>query len=368
VHVTPISRRLIGPAVIVASLLLAPGATGLGGPSITPVVRGTAGANGWYRSNVTVNWQVSPSPESSSGCDAVTIAADTAGRSVTCSASWSDGTSITVKKTFRIDRTAPRVGAAPDRRADANGWYNHPVTVAFSGTDATSGIVSCARTGYSGPDNPKAVVSGTCTDRAGNVGSASYPFKYDATPPKLWPVRFRRGSRRVALSWTTSRDAKLSQLTRTPGLKGAPWSTLYRGPRKADRDLHLHIGDSYRYTVTVYDEAANQASKTVTITATGPLLSPVPAAKLKSRPHLAWLPVWRANFYNVQLFHDHKKIMSVWPTHPHLRLAWNWRFRKHRFHLSPGKYIWFVWPGFREGSSLRYGKRIGGSTFVVVAR
>ncbi len=58
-----------------------------------------------------------------------------------------------------------------------------PYLVAFSGTDATSGIASCSSASYSGPDNASASVGGSCTDKAGNVGASSLPLKYDATPP-----------------------------------------------------------------------------------------------------------------------------------------------------------------------------------------
>jgi hypothetical protein len=88
-------RRAMLAAVVVVPLLLAPGAAGAG-PSITAIITGTLGTNGWYRSNVTVNWQIQPLPVSSSGCDAVTLTTDTPGTTLTCSASWSDGTSITV--------------------------------------------------------------------------------------------------------------------------------------------------------------------------------------------------------------------------------------------------------------------------------
>lgn len=362
---TPIRRRFVVLALLVGSLLMAPGAAGLAGPSITPVIRGAPGANGWYRSNVTINWQVSPAPDSTAGCDAVTISVDTTGKSITCAASWSDGTSISVRKTFKVDRSVPRVSAAPDRAADANGWYNHPLRVSFSGADATSGVSSCSQVGYGGPDTSKAAVSGGCTDRAGNVGRATYGFKYDSTPAKLGALRFKRGNRRLMLSWMTTPDARFSELTRAPGLKGAASSTIYRGPKRTVRDKHLQIGASYLYTVTIFDQASNRTSKTVTVTATGPLLNPAPAAHISSPPRLVWLRVPHAGFYNVQLFHLHKKILSVWPTHTHLRLGWNWRFRKHHFHLAPGKYRWYVWPGFRNGSAIRYGRRIGGSTFFV---
>ena len=56
----------------------------------------------------------------------------------------------------------------------------------FAGTDATSGIASCAQTSYGGPDNAGAGVTGTCTDVAGNVSAAfTFNLKYDSTPPTV---------------------------------------------------------------------------------------------------------------------------------------------------------------------------------------
>jgi len=84
----------------VGALLLAPWAPGApdvpGDPTppvVTPVIVGTLGSNGWYTSNVTVNWKVED-PESlilsSTGCGATTLTTDTAGTKLTCTAT-SDG-------------------------------------------------------------------------------------------------------------------------------------------------------------------------------------------------------------------------------------------------------------------------------------
>src|SRR5918994_1966603 len=44
---------------------------------------------------------------------------------------------------IKLDKTAPVVtGGAPARGADVNGWYNHAVPIAFSGSDQTSGIAA----------------------------------------------------------------------------------------------------------------------------------------------------------------------------------------------------------------------------------
>src|SRR5438552_14065867 len=88
-------RRLALLLLSVMTLLFTPpGASG--GPdvpgvptaSITPVITGTLGTNGWYRSNVTVNWVLEPPPLSSTGCDAVTFVADTPDTRLTCAATF----------------------------------------------------------------------------------------------------------------------------------------------------------------------------------------------------------------------------------------------------------------------------------------
>src|SRR5262249_60612031 len=72
------------------------------------------------------------------------------------------------------------------RQPDANGWYTHALTVSFSGTDAISGMDVCAAAKtYSGPDDGAATVSGTCTDKAGNVGSVLLGLKYDGSAPQV---------------------------------------------------------------------------------------------------------------------------------------------------------------------------------------
>ncbi len=86
---------------------------------------------------------------------------------------------------FQYDATPPNVNAIPERSADNNGWYNHPFTITFGGIDAISGIDKCDPAySHSGPDSPGLTIKGECIDRAGNVGSDSYLFRYDATAPR----------------------------------------------------------------------------------------------------------------------------------------------------------------------------------------
>lgn len=160
-------------------------------PSIVPQVSGTKGADGWYTSAVTVAWVVTD-PESgiaaSSHCDTTTISTDTAGTTVTCSASNTDGLSAQASIVVKVDTTGPAVTGEPTSKPAQKGWYNQPLTVAFSGADAVSGISKCtAPLAYGGPDTKSAAVSGSCRNGAGLSTSGTATFKYDSSPPEVTP-------------------------------------------------------------------------------------------------------------------------------------------------------------------------------------
>lgn len=349
-------------AIVLASLLLPSAAAAAPAISIDPIIRGTVGANGWYVSNVTVNWAITPPPDQSAGCDAVTLRDDGVTR-LDCRAWWGDVT-VDYPLTIRIDKTPPAVGGAASRPPDANGWYNHPLTISFSGTDATSGIASCSSTSYGGPDSGGVVVSGSCSDDAGNVGTATFSLAYDGTPPTLAKVTFRHLNRSVDLRWTASADTRLTEITRTTRGKGGKTKTVYRGTGKEYRDKGLRPGAKYLYRVTAFDAASNTVSKTVPVTATGRLLNPVPGARVSSPPLLVWTAVRGASYYNVQLYRG-RQILSAWPVRPSLKLPRSWVYHGRHYRLSAGRYRWYVWPGFGRLAQANYGHLLGGSSFVV---
>ena len=112
-------------------------------PVITPNISGALGNNGWYRNPVTVTWSVTD-PESgiaaSSGCVATLLSADTPGVTLTCSATNGAGLSNSVSATIKIDQTAPSLTFTRTPPPNGAGWNNTDVTVAFSCTDAMSGV------------------------------------------------------------------------------------------------------------------------------------------------------------------------------------------------------------------------------------
>lgn len=177
----PALAGLLAFAVLGVLVLTGPGANAAA-PPVSYTLVGAAGTNGWHTSNVTLRWTVDPQDLiSTSGCDAVTITAEgMTTRTCSWEYTWGTGHSDVVLK---IDKTLPSVPVGAARTADANGWYNHAVTVTFSGTDAVSGIDFCAGSSYSGPDSATASAPGSCTDKAGNTSSGAFSLSYDATPP-----------------------------------------------------------------------------------------------------------------------------------------------------------------------------------------
>ena len=80
-------------------------------------------------------------------CDARPLSQATARRSGPAPFSYGPDNALARTITVRRDATrAVSVTAARARGPDANGWYSRPVAVAFSGTDALSGIASCTST------------------------------------------------------------------------------------------------------------------------------------------------------------------------------------------------------------------------------
>ena len=158
-------------------------------PVIVPVISGTLGSNGWYTSNVSLTWNVSD-PESAisatSGCDPASVNSDTPGITFTCTATSAGGTaskSVVVKR----DATPPSaMMAVTVGTLGADGWYTSNVTVATSGSDAISPPVMCTAPQVLMTETAGQTFSGSCTNQAGLIGSASpLVVKLDRTAPTI---------------------------------------------------------------------------------------------------------------------------------------------------------------------------------------
>jgi hypothetical protein len=357
-------RRLVAFAAFAGVCLI--GAGDAWGNTITPLCAvGTGPAqpcvSTWYWAPVFVSWTWDPLMTGTGNCPTGPYDADTQ-TTISCAVSWTDGSQLTYSAPLRVEVSSPAATALPSRPPDSNGWYNHPVAGVIDAT-AFSGIASCAATTYAGPSTTAATVSGTCTDNAGKtVTVTSAPFYYDATAPAL-AVGATAGDQSVSLGWETGGDvAPIASITVARG-----GTTVYRGTAAGFDDTDLTNGVRYTYTITARDAAGNTTTKTVRVTPAARVLSPAQNAHVAAPPTLSWTAAPGATYYNVQLYRgDPTKLLSLWPVQANLRLKRTWRFDGRNYRLKPGRYKWYVWPGFGKRKAARYGHMIGSGTFVVV--
>ena len=327
-------------------------------------------ANGWYNRPVAVAFSGTDATSGLASCDRPTYASDSASAQVAGTCRDAAGnTSAPTSVALKYDGTAPTVTAAADRAPDGNGWYRKPLTVAFIGADAISGIQACTQPArYAGPDRAQARLTGTCRDQAGNAAEAAFTANYDATPPKLAAVEAKLTKGIARLDWKKPADAVLVRIDRIPGVNGAKKTRVYRGNGRPSSTAPCARAC-----------ATGTRSPPPTRPATSPRRRSLPARSRRStrrstgpssavRVRLAWQPAERARYYNVQLYRNGVKILSSWPQKPSFRLARTWRYLGKRRSLEPGLYRWFVWPALGTRAQPRFGRPLGSSTFRIKAR
>ena len=145
-------------------------------PSVSPVVYGTLGQNGWYVTTATLSWAVTgvPAP-TTSGCGTASVP-NTKGTTYTCTATNASG-SANQSASIKEDTVAPQVTIKSPRKGEVYA-LNASVRASYTCLDATSGIATCSGTLPDGAKIPTATAGTytfavTSTDNAGNQTSKS---------------------------------------------------------------------------------------------------------------------------------------------------------------------------------------------------
>jgi hypothetical protein len=151
-------------------------------PVINRVVTGTEGNNGWYTSNVSVDWTVndpeSPNSLQTTGCNDQNIIADQAEQTYSCSATSAGGSSGPQSVSIKRDATDPNVSLV-DGPANGSEHYfgSVPDEPTCNASDALSELAGpCSVSGY-GTTVGSHTVTATATDNAGNEATASSTYK-----------------------------------------------------------------------------------------------------------------------------------------------------------------------------------------------
>ena len=173
---------------------------------------------------------------------------------------------------------------------------------------------------------------------------------------------------RFTLSWGSldAFGASTVVIYRSTKEKQPAAQEIYRGGAGAYVDARFRNGTFHRYRAVAVDAAGNESRPVQFVI--GPdalLISPKEGARLGMPLHLRWRQAPKATYYNVQLFRDGRKVLSAWPRTARMTVEKNWRYKGQTYRLTPGRYTWYVWPGFGRLVLGRYGQTLGQSSFSV---
>src|SRR5581483_7079589 len=88
-------------------------------------------------------------------------------------------------------------------------------------------------------------------------------------------------------------------------------------------------------------------------------------ALVTAPPVFGWARAAKATYYNLQLYRNGVKILSVWPTGRAFALKRSWAWAGKRYTFGAGSYHWYVWPGYGRQAKRTYGALLGDSVFQV---
>lgn len=222
-------------------------------PTISGGRTPAANVNGWNNEPVTVSFTCG-SDALESCTPPVTVSSNGAGQSVTGTAQdiYGQTTSTTVSD-INVDLVDPSLIGVATTAPNAAGWYNAPVTMAWTCDDALSGITSgvCPSASTTVGEGAAVSVSESVNDRAGNhVSATSESVMVDLTAP----------STGVSTPPTWSNSTVTLTLTPSDALSGVA-TTEYRVDGGPDQTGTAPVVSGQGHHVVTFwstDEAGNE--------------------------------------------------------------------------------------------------------------
>ena len=251
-------------------------------PTLTGTPTTDPNAAGWYSGDVTVGWSAQ---DGLSGVDPDTVPAPSLvtgegadlGTGAVQVQDLAGNPARAEVKGLRIDRTPPLVAGAPTTAPNAAGWYSGEVTVAFTCSDALSGVAVCpTEKVIAGNGAGRSVTGDPARDLAGNTtpGFTVGGVDIDGLPPATTSA--------TLCAPACSGGSVPVQLTATdqPGLSGVAtlhWSVNGGEEQSADGgsaqvDVPLVAGAA-RLSYWAVDRAGN-AEPVNTVTLDGDQIAP----------------------------------------------------------------------------------------------
>jgi hypothetical protein len=300
--------------------------------------------------------------------------------------------------TVVVDMLPPTVTVTVSGQ-QAGGVVSGTVGVSGTGADAGSGIASSvlhvgavgacpagpvigAQWDTTGSANGAYDVCNVVTDLAGHtaIAVATVTVANGVAPPvvlgdplapqpptKLSLTRERSKSVTadvtLTLRWVKPTAPDLASVLVVLNLKHAPKRPsdgikVYRGLASSTK-LTTRAGQTGYLAVYAYAKGGNVSLPARTKFSLASLipLRPLSGSVLHSVPLLTWKAKLGTAYYNLQLYRNGKRILVVWPSHASYRIPAS--------ALTPGTYVWFVWPALRSGGATpTFASLIGRATFV----
>jgi hypothetical protein len=224
----------------------------------------------------------------------------------------------------------------------------------------------------SGLTNDEPVYYAVCLRESGvlsqpQIVSVTPTAGVDAIAPEaVRSLRVTAEQSRVRLRWTVPASSDLAEIVIVRRLGARPpaspsdGSVVYRGLATTMTDFPVSPKARVWYAAFAIDDNDN-----VSTPATNslprfdpPLYAPLDGVALRGNANFRWRPVARASYYNIQIWRGvtSRKVITTWVNSPTYVL---------RRQLRPGRYTWYVFPGFGPRSLARYGALIGSASFTI---
>jgi hypothetical protein len=177
------------------------------------------------------------------------------------------GAAVAASPSYVSDNTGPVVTSALTPAANANGWNNANTDVAWTATDAGSGVASGA-TPASSHETSNGIVTrtSTATDRLGNVGNGSVDVRIDKASPSISGAQVKNADGSVTVTFTCADSNSGQQVS--SGI-----DTCLAGGSTTNA---VTVTKNGPVAGTATDKAGNTATASVTVTGvdtTPPLVS-----------------------------------------------------------------------------------------------
>ena len=196
---------------------------------------------------------------------------------------------------------------------------------------------------------------------------ASWTWTVDTTPPAPVTLEHRNVSYgKLALTWAPAPGTDHVVVLRSTKAKQVASTEVYRGAATSYVESKFVNAKYHAYRITSYDKAGNvSAGIDLSVPASALLRAPADRARVHGAPTFRWRAVKKASYYNVQVWRDGEKILSMWPKGTKLKLTRTWKYKGRSYKLKPARYVWIVWPGFGAPLKGVYGQPLGQSSFLV---